>query len=67
MQTLLKGSNILFNSRTNNGIPLCSQIILLKMSSKIKAAIRIRPFLKNEAQNGYKNTNIRSNKSKGEV
>ena len=37
------------------------------MSSKIKAAIRIRPFLKNEVQNGYKNTYISSNKPKGEV
>lgn len=37
------------------------------MSSKIKAGIRIRPFLKSEAQSGYINSCIRSNKAKGEV
>ena len=37
------------------------------MSSKIKAAIRIRPFLNSEIKNGYVNSCIRSNKANGEV
>jgi hypothetical protein len=37
------------------------------MSSKIKAAIRIRPFLPAESKNGYVNNCITVSKSKKEV
>lgn len=37
------------------------------MSSKIKAAIRIRPFLKHEIKNGYTNSCIRANQQRKEV
>lgn len=37
------------------------------MASKIKAAIRIRPFLKTESKNGYVNSHIKINANRKEV
>ena len=36
----------------------------INMSNKIKAAIRVRPFLGSETKNGYKNTRLRIDRNK---
>lgn len=37
------------------------------MSNKIKAAIRVRPFLQSEVKNGYSNTKIAIDHKKKEI
>lgn len=37
------------------------------MTSKIKAAIRVRPFLNSELKNGYSNTKISIDPKKKEI
>ena len=37
------------------------------MTSKIKAAIRVRPFLPSEVKNGYKNSRLQVSHAKKEI
>lgn len=37
------------------------------MTTKIKVAVRVRPFLENEKKQGHKNTKLNINKEKNEI